>query len=135
MLLFLSLFPFLVMTGIEPRASRTLDKCSNTELQSQPFGSFSIESFSFLKAGRSQWETPRFCSRRTKSNPVPYLSRKTFSIHSPYVLSLVAVKEALLWGRDTPNLEMLHGESLVNKEKAAVLSSFSKKSSVFVDFR
>lgn len=56
----------------------------------------------------------------------PYLSRKTFSIHSPHVISLVAVKEALLWGRDTPNLEMLHGESLVNKEKAAVLSSFSK---------
>lgn len=54
------------------------------------------------------------------------LSRKT-SIHSPYVISLVAVKEALLWGRDTPNLEMLHGESLVNKEKAVFLSSFSKK--------
>lgn len=75
MLLFLSLFPFLVMTGIEPRASRMLDKCSITELQSQPFRSFSIESFSFLKEGRSQWENPRFCSRRTKSNPVPYLGK------------------------------------------------------------
>lgn len=75
MLLFLSLFPFLVMTGIEPRASRMLDKCSITELQSQPFRSFSIESFSFLKEGCSQWENPRFCSRRTKSNPVPYLGK------------------------------------------------------------
>lgn len=132
-MLLLSLFPFLVMTRIEPRALRSLDKCSNTELQSQPFRSFSIESFSFLKEGRSQWETPKVLQPQDQVQSGP-LSRKT-SIHSPYVISLVAVKEALLWGRDTPNLEMLHGESLVNKEKAVFLSSFSKKSSVFVDFR
>lgn len=133
MLLFLSLFPFLVMTGIEPRASRMLDKCSITELQSQPFRSFSIKSFSFLKEGRSQWENPRFCSRRTKSNPVPYLGKPSQFIA---ICNLIGGCEgALLWDRETPNLEMLHGESLIHKEKAVVLSSFSKKSSVFVDFR
>lgn len=130
MLLFLYLFlSFLVMMGTEPRASCILDKCSNTELQSQPFGSFSIDSFSFLKAGHSQWETNPQDSAATGPSPIQSPIQENL-LTSPYAISLVAVKGALLWGKDTPNLKMLHGESLINKEKAVVMSSFSKKSSV-----